>query len=1043
MQSKLIAAWVAVVVISSSWGYAQLLPPYNEYGTQIVDQGSELFENELVRKAEYLLIENLKKYPETPSNDKAKLLQAEIDYVSGNYKIADGKLAEFIQLRANSPFVPLAALRRGYIALGQRDYAKSAELFRSSVVYSNKDFKERGDSTYAEYAHKGLFFQAFALAHLGRYDEAMPIFNECAEKNPNGIYSDEAIYYIARTYELNNKFDSALVYYRKVQESYPRSNLQLISYIREANDNLALRRPARALIALERADNILNHTESKDSIGLTYEPQDFASTAREKIMYLRGEAYNGIGNYQEALKTFKAFNGTFAESDLQELVWLGAGWASLNLGANTEALEYYDKIITKGDEDSKVKPMAQLYRVVALKRSGDTAQARRELSSLSVLPTYPYQGLVLLELGQIHYEAHEFDIARKTLERAEREVGDGRTAVRIHLLLGATYMELKMWERAQSEYRKAEKIAAKSDYVYMPGKDWYLSEAKLKLGMCLVQSLMPHEAIPMLTEFIGKNKGDSRLEEAIFWLSEAYYKTDLLKNAQESYSKLLKEFPQGDRREEAYYGLGWSYFRQKEFGKSSQTFAQMLKEFPDSKYAVEVLTRQADGYYLEKKYADAANSYRQAAKKSPGTEEGQYAAFQLCDALYKQGQFEQAITSLLDFVRVYNKSSFAPNALYLIGWIRFQQKKFPEAIDNFTFLMNSYAQSALVPRAYYAIGDSYYNLGNFEEAIKNYKIVIESFPTNELAPEAIKSIQYCLIALGRGDEAIQIANQYVQTNPDSPFAPDFQKKLGQMFYQGKKYGDAVTEFQKFVDKNPSNQDVPEVLYWMAKSYESLDENDKALDAYSRVVKQYPQSNYAPDAMLESALLYLELADIDRADSTFLAIQKIYAKDETAANAGYERAIMKYRLGDTATAIAQFTAVADSFPNSDFAAQSRYRLGMHYRSRGDNDSARKQFEYIADLPNNPMLSAEAQYRIGELWMRDKNYEQAIEAFTKVKDKFEGNEDWFSLSLLGLGEAYEMQEEWDKAREIYNAAVQIRPEDDFGKTAKSRLKRIKNK
>ena len=45
------------------------------------------------------------------------------------------------------------------------------------------------------------------------------------------------------------------------------------------------------------------------------------------------------------------------------------------------------------------------------------------------------------------------------------------------------------------------------------------------------------------------------------------------------------------------------------------------------------------------------------------------------------------------------------------------------------------------------------------------------------------------------------------------------------------------------------------------------------------------------------------------------------------------------------------------------------------------------------------------------------------------------------MLSLGEIYEKGEKLDEAREIYLTIIEIRPDDEFGKTAKTRIKRIK--
>ncbi len=115
--------------------------------------------------------------------------------------------------------------------------------------------------------------------------------------------------------------------------------------------------------------------------------------------------------------------------------------------------------------------------------------------------------------------------------------------------------------------------------------------------------------------------------------------------------------------------------------------------------------------------------------------------------------------------------------------------------------------------------------------------------------------------------------------------------------------------------------------------------------------------------------------------------------------------------------------------------------MYYRKMGQIDTAIAEFLLIAEVYDNPYISAEARYRIGELYLRQNNYEKAEDSFVIIRDKFAGYEDWYSLGMLGLGEIYEKQNRVDEAKEIYIVVSELRPDDEFGKTAKSRLKRLK--
>lgn len=1026
----------------------QILDFNYDFGTYQYVLSQDDYDDALLKKSERILLDLLNKYPENASRDKAAILKSKIDYSIDNQIIAYHNLNEFIKNRANSPFIPYAYFMRGLIAFELNRYIDAESNFEAASIFAESDIEDRDSLTYSQIAHLASFWNGVALHKQGKSLDALQPFSKTAFKYEKYELSDDALYNIACIYELNHKYDSAIANFRLNTQKHPYRNTALASYIGESRNLLAIRQPVSSLIALKQAENIIININRNDSISKKYETQNVKDNVIELIQYLKGESYNIAGKYQEGANVFSNFLETYSESEYIDLILLSYGYSLLNLNKNELALQQFQRILASNKEKDvennnqlKILPLAQLYKAIALKRGGRAEEAKNELLNLTSQPSYPLLGNALLETGQIYYEEKDFESAIKTLERAAIETQDGRIMVRINLLLASAYMEKGINDRAIREYKKVLQIAESSNDIVMPKRNWYLSEANLKLGISLINANKSAEAIRYLQNFISENKNDNRVDEATFWLAEAFYKNDLLKNSIDNYNKVLNNYPSSMRREESLYGVGWSYFKLRNFDQSSKSFEQLVKEFPKSKYAVEVLTRQADGYYLNKNFRQAANYYERAAKMAPGTEEGHYASYQMANALYRLGSNEQAITSLLNFVRQYNKSKFAPTALYLVGWIRFQEKKYQEAIDNFEFLINSYSQSTLIPRAYYAIGDCFYNASNYESAILNYRKVIESYPGSDLAPEAIKSIQFALIALGREGEAIDIANKYVDSNPESPFAPAFQKKIGEMFYQGQKYNDAVTEFQKFIEKHPQDENTPEVLFMMAKSHINLNNPEKAKDIFNKIQQFYPKSEWAQTALLENALLNLETANVTTADSLFQSLAKLYPETDYAAQSYFERAVIKYRLGDTTTSLNLFREAHNRYKTSDWGDQSIYRIAMHYRNIENYDSARYYFEIIANIDENPKISSEARYRIGELYFRDKNYEKAIENFLIIKNKFEGYEDWYSLALINLGESYEKLENFDEARNIYTILEVLRPNDDFGKTAKSRLKRFK--
>ncbi|MES2764842.1 MAG: tetratricopeptide repeat protein [Bacteroidota bacterium] len=1036
MIRKIFLSALAGAGLTISIAQAQIVEPLVPYASSEVMQSIALYNEGLLHSARVELRRTLLNFPETYP-DRAIILQSDVEISSGNYARAETLLGEFLQTRRNSPLYAHAWFERGLLALERKNYVKAQEFFTESFKAAEKDITARNES-YKPLAQSGLYWTAISLSQQGKYEDAAPYFERAFKNYPDEKYADDAVFALGQIAELSNEPQRAVYYFKNVRTNYARRNTVVASLIREAQNNLILRDAGAALVSLSEASNVLKTLSSEDSLK-TYEAQSFTENAAEEVLYLQGEAYNLAGQFDRSLAVFKELLQQYPESRFKNQANLSAGWAELNKGDNNAALGHFDAILQSGDNDkTRVRPLAQLYRIVALKGKGEREQAQKELSALSVQPAYPYLGQILLELGQMQYEDKQYVNATRTLERADREASDAVTSVRTKLLLGAVYTESENEEKAVRSYTAALQLAEKSADYMMPLKERYLAEARLKRGIALAQSKQYRDAISSLRSFVAEHPRDIRQDEAAFWLGESYYRSDLLTNAEESFKNLLKNYPKSERREESMYALGWTAFRKREFSKANQLFGELLKAFPKSEFAPEVLVRKGDGHYVLKEYSSAASAYREAVSRAPKSDEGQYAAYQLGQALYRAGSYSEAISAFKSFVRTNPNSELADDAMYSIGWTLFQNRQYAQAIDEFNNFLGAYSGSQLVPRALYTIADAQYNLGNFDAALVDYKKVRDKYPTSPYGADAVRGMQYALIALGRDAEAPKVGDDFVAQYPQTKVAEEVKYRQGELFYNGRNFASAVTEYEDFLAKYPDSEKNSEAMFWLGKSYISMQDSTRAEKVFSDLEKKYPKSNYVPEGLLELALMHIELNRPQKADSIFGLLTMYYPENQIAQRAGFERGILMFSQGDTVRSMDVFKATADKYPGTDYGDQARYQIAMYHRLREKYDESRYEFLKLADRKDN--LGAEAQYRIGELWMREKNYAEAREAFKDVRENFAGFEDWYSLSLLNLGESYEKLEDIESAREVYQALAALRPDDDFGATANARLKRL---
>jgi TolA-binding protein len=1001
-----------------------------------IDEGSVRRANEELRSIAFSVTLSA-------SHDAMALRRADVLTASGFPSTADKLLADFTRDRPNSPSAAIGWVQRGLDHLSAGMEEEASTLLGKGAKVSQEEFIRRNDVQYQRLSHLASYWQGVARARSGLFAEAITSFEQCIAISPSGKYADRCYFAIGQVYERNRETQKAIDAFAAIRTQHGRGSVVIAARIREAQNYLRLRQPERAVDVLVGVDDQIHALQRGDSsIAL---PQYDADHAAEEVRVLRITALEMRGRYDLALDSCRTFLTDFPASDYIPLIHLNAGFASLSIDSSTAALRHLDRVLeTVTDETSDLRNQALLYKALALRRSGKTSESARMFLDLGARSDYPFRAQALVEVGQGAYQDGRFDDAMKALERAERASNDAATTIRAMLLLGATFIEQQKWAKAADVYERLITIADRADPAYVPNKNRALEEARLKRGVCLVQSGEKRDAIASLTDFLAKHPLALQRDEASFWLAEAMYGADLLKNAEELYLEVVNTFTASIRREEALYGLAWTYFRKRDFKRSTDYFGKLLEGFPRSKFATEALVRRGDGLYITKNYAAAARQYEEAARRDGKSAEGQYAAYQTGQALYRAGQLNEASTRLKAFVTRYSASRLADDALFLSGWIEFQRGHDAEAIAEFRRLLDAYPDGDHAIRALYTIADAQYNMGDVDAAVKTYQQVISRYPGEPLASEAAKSMQMAYIGQGRTEEALAIADALINANPTSPLAEEFAFKKAEIFYSGQNYASAASELDAYIKKYPSSQRNDEAMYLLGKTFLTMDDEKQASAAFKDLERKHRDSPLVGVSKLDLASFYENKANARAADSLYAIVMEDHADDTASASrAGFERATLARMNGDTTKALRVYRLTADRYPNTEYGDQSRYQLSLYYRKIGQRDSARTELAILARTTSNKMIIANALYDIADTYARERRWQEAADSYAKVRENYAGYEDWYTMALIGLGACYEQLELLDEAKIVYGIVVELRPDDDFGRTAQARLDRLRRK
>lgn len=942
------------------------------------------------------------------------------------------------ELRTVLAHEPLSPLRlwfwkwAGIAAFMLRDYEEAQHCWDSTLALMVTTLP---DSTLRQAVGQEVeYWYLLALLHRARYLQADSVAARYFQVYPASRHADEVLLFRALLAEMRHEYRQAVQLLAELRKRYPCHTATPSAISREAYLRLWLQDFASALRLTEELQLLLERFSSGGRPSWC-EPLSVEELSWEEFFFVRAEAYLQRGQWEAARQEYEHLLERYPHGRLAERARLQQAWIALRTGNVEEALQRLREL--RDSPNQTVKALASLYGALALKTRGDTAAARQELLELSLRPEFPYTAKVLLELGQIDYERKQYTNARLTLEQALRDATDVGTMVQILLLLGSTYQQLQQWDEALRTFRMVEQLLRQAAATVLPQRGRYEEYALLGAATTLCMLNRPAEALQILEKLTGERLAEAlQPDEILFWLGEAQYRVGNFTQATQTYERLLLRYPNSPRREEALYGTAWCAFRTQQMERAVFWFERLLTEFPHTPYAAEALLRKADALYLLRQYRQAAQDYWELAKRFPSTPEGEYAAYQYGYVLYRLGEYDKAEQAFRYFVQTYPRSSLVEEGLYFLGWLAFQQQRYEESIVRFRNLLQLHPTSSLAARTWFVIGNAYYNMERWEDALTAYQMVIERFPNSLFAAEAVKSVQYCLMALGRAEEAERWLDTVKRRYPATRLEEEARLKRAELMFLRQRYDTALQEYMEFAQRYPYSERTVEALYWAFRSALALGHVEEAARISAELHRRYPKQWYTIQSTLELAREQARLNPLI-ADSLYRQVEH-HGDSAQAAEALYQRGILAMLRGDTAVALERWRSLLQQGADTEFAAQARYQIAMYWRARQRYDSVRAILLPLVYRGGD--MGAEALYYIGEAWMREGRCDSAVIAFQTLYQNHTNAEPWNPLSLLQAGECYERMNNPKAAIEVYRLVIALRPQDEYGRTAQSRLRRL---
>lgn len=340
------------------------------------------------------------------------------------------------------------------------------------------------------------------------------------------------------------------------------------------------------------------------------------------------------------------------------------------------------------------------------------------------------------------------------------------------------------------------------------------------------------------------------------------------------------------------------------------------------------------------------------------------------------------------------------------------------------------------PGARVESGDRAYFNGDWDLAQQEYTIAIESNQDEDLQAAAYLGLGRVNLQIERYQRALEALNTALSQFPNSAHRAELYFAAAQVYEALEQHEDAITAYQQYLELRPGLLE-SYVYTWIGDHHLAAGNYQGAIDNYSQAI----QAPHIGDTL--DLNVHIGEATLYQGDQA--AAMAIYQDVFSRTNNDYTKASMLYRMGSIS--ISQglvddghqyYLQAVENYPLSydsylalielvdDGVPVSDLDRGLVDYFAGQYSAASSAFErYISTQPEEHLDTA--YYYNGLTLMAVGAYEDAINEFQKIVDRFPGTEHWADAYDEISYIQWTYMDEYEEAVETIEDMLELAPEN----------------
>jgi len=682
-----------------------------------------------------------------------------------------------------------------------------------------------------EIAEAALYQRSVVERSMGKIDKALNTLETLHKINPNGDWSDNALFDLGLIFFGENNIAKAKQYFDLVVKGFSDSDVLPDSY----------RMLGECLIAEGDYKGAQNYFIK----AITFPDAKF--DVKVAAEYQNAFCSFKLKQYNDAIAQFADFSKKYPEHPRCYDAMYYQAESNYILGNFDEAIRIYKEI---------------------LKSSG----SRREESLYGIAWSY--------------FKQEKFQQAIEYFNKLLVEYPKSKLALDSRLRKGDSFFFMKDYKNAIESYRLATRLYPDSIAV---------DYAHYQIGQCYYKQgdySNAYNAFETLIKTFPKSQLADDAQFAKGWLS---FQRKEYKDAINEFEKVLNNFKNSELVPRAYCSIGDSYYNMKQYDDAERAYNEVLKKFPQSKYVIDAITGIQYCLMAEGKNVDILSIIDDVIKKNPTLSSMKELQLMKGEILLDRGKYIEAMNIFEQFIKSEKEPAILAKSYLLLGKSYKAQGKMDEAKSAFEKASaNLYEGSKIYEEAVVNIAEIYMLQKKNDELIEYIKNKINLIKDPYFQAKSRILFADALKKNGQPKEAVNQYIQVIRDFGDLSIVDNAKVALARIYYETGEFDKAITIAEDFV-KGRKDELGAEAQYIIGSSYRLKGDWNSAVTALLRVKYLFsPHEYWLSKAYLELGYVYEQLKDTKKARESYQSVLKLKSNPEVIEEARKRIQILEQR-----------------------------------------------------------------------------------------------------------------------------------------------------